>query len=1359
MRTIRVFLLLALCSVMLWPAALWAQDDDRGYIQGLLEDALSDAGREVRIEGFAGALSSRATIDVITIADEDGIWLTARDIALVWTRTALVRGAVEIDEITVGRIDMPRLPVPLATDTPPSPEARSPFQLPELPVSLHLANLDLRQVALGAPVATEDLVLRVQGNARLSGGEGEARLQIDRLDAGGSLRLAGSYSNSVRVLRLDTGFAEPAGGLVARSLGIPDTPSLAFSLTGDAPIDDFAANLVLSTGGTRRLAGEIVLRADGDAQTQRASLDIGGDLAPLLAPDYRAFLGDNIRLRAEALRAADGAVTLDQLSLRAEALRLTGSAEIAGDGWPRRLALSGRITPPVGTEVLLPVPGPKLYVAGTTLEGRFDAAAGNGWQIRLETTGLTTQKGGADRLVLGGTGEIDRAASRVTGALGLAAGGVALADPALAQAVGTALKGDLEFDWSPGAPLVLSGLDLSGADYGLTGAVTLAGADTLNPFVTPDLRLAAQDLSRFAALSGVALRGAADLRISGRVAPVTGGFDLALDGTTQGLATGIAQLDPLIAGVGSLQLEAVRDQAGLRAERLLLITPEARIEGSGTLATGASTLRANARIRETARVLPQLSGPTTLDLTAEQTGDLWALTAEGALAEAGQLSFDGTLDLGPEVPRAEGRLEAALSQLSGFSDLAGRRLGGAATLTVTGAGRVDGNDFDLTAEARTTDLRLSLPQIDPLLAGRSALSLKAVRSGGGAIRFDPLTLSGVLDARFIGTLTVEGAQGGPQVNGRLTADMASLVPLRALTGLPLRGGAQIDARAAGGVLDGPLDLTATLRGQGLGIGSTTVDPLLVGVSRLDLSVTRQDDGAYAIDEAMLDASGLDARVTGRYGPGAQADLNLVVALANLGALVPDLPGAAQITGRATRAGGPWQLALDGSGPGGIGARVRGAAAEDFSRFDLGLTGSAPLALANGRLAPQVVNGIVTFDLGLLGPPQLSSLSGVISTSGARFAAPAQNVIVNDLDGQVRLSGGRAQLTVTGALDSGGRLALEGPVSLSAPYDAGLVLRLNDAVLRQPDLFETTANGRITVEGALTGGARIGGIVDLGTVEARIPNIGASYAALDGLRHEDLPQNVALTLKFAGLDKVASAQSGPTASYPLDLTVRAENRIFVRGRGLDAELGGNLRLRGTTSDIVPVGQFDLIRGRLDLLGRRLDLTEGSVALRGSFDPVVRFVATTRVEDTEITITIEGPASSPELVIGSVPDLPQDEALSFFLFGRSVTELSALQAVQLAAAIRTLSGSGGLGLTDQLRSGLGVSDLDIGTADDGTIEARAGAYLGENLYSDVTVGADGKTEINLNLTVNPNVTVRGRLGSDGTSGIGVYFERDY
>ncbi|SMX41840.1 translocation/assembly module TamB domain-containing protein [Maliponia aquimaris] len=1573
MRFLRLLLVL-----LVWPLAGFAQDDDRGYIQGLLEDALSDAGREVSIEGFAGALSSRATIDRITVADDDGVWLTMTGVAMTWTRGSLLRGAVEIDEISVDRIEVPRLPVTVASDAPPAPEARSAFALPELPVSLRLAQLDLREVALGAPVATEDLVLRVTGNAQLSGGEGDADLQVERLDRGGLLKLSGAYSNTSRVLRLDTLFQEPAGGLVARKLGLPGDPSVLLSVTGDAPVDDFAADLKLETDGVERLAGRIVLRADGDAETQRLSLDIGGDLAPVVAPAYGEFLGNDIRLKAEAVQRSDGSIELENLDLRAQALELTGYAALAPDGWPQRLDLSGRIVPPTGDEVLLPVPGAQTYIKGATLSGTFDAARGNGWQLTLDARGLTTAEGSADRLQLQGSGEIDRAATRVTGALTLSGTGLAPVDAALAQALGETLNGSLRFDWQPDAPFNLRDMDLSGADYGLTGGLSLFGTGSLNPVLSPDLKVAAQDLSRFAGLAGIALEGGAELAVTGELGLVTGGFDLVLNGTTRDLATGIAQLDPLIDGEGRLDLRAVRDESGLRAERLSLITPQARITGTGTLATGASSGKLQASILETGLVLPGLSGATTAVVSADQAGDTWTLDAEAVVAEAGRLSYRGTVDLGGEVPQVAGRLDAALSTLAPFSTLAGRDLAGSVDLRVTGEGRIDGAAFNLSAEGQVQDVQLGLPDVDPLLAGRTALTLAAARTLNGPIRLDPLDLQGAVQLRYVGTVTPGGLRGlsvdgaltarvpslallaglakrplsgaaeieaqarggllegaltlsgtlrgqnvalglaqvdpllagttrldvqleressgayriddltldgvvdarfagrvnpagergpevtgqlsasaasltplsglagmplrgaaqieaqadgalldgpltltasvrgqglglgrpdidpllagdtrlnvqlarnevgvyqvdelvlagpadvrfvgtvtpdglrGPEVDGQLTASVASLTPFSGLAGMSLRGAAQLEAQASGGVLDGPLTLTALVRGQGLGIGLPTVDPLLTGNTQLDVNIAREEGGAYRIDALSLDASGIDADISGRYAAESGAELALDLRLANLASIVSELSGPASVTGTARQTGSGWQVDLRGSGPAGIGATVSGTTATDFRTLDLNLNGSAPLSLANGYITPQVVTGLLSFDIALRGAPSLGAVSGTVSTSGARFAAPAQNIVLNDLGGEMRLSGGQAQASFAANLGNGGRVELSGPVALTPPFASDLVLQLRDAVLQQAGLFETTASGRVEVKGALTGGASIGGVIDLGTVEARIPNIGASYAALDGLRHVGMPQDVQLTLKFAGLDKTEAQRAAPLPPYPLDLVIRAENKIFVRGRGLDAELGGRLRLSGTSADVVPIGQFDLIRGRLDLLGRRLELTEGSVALRGSFDPVIRFVATTRVEDTDITITIEGPASSPELTVGSVPELPQDEALSFFLFGKSVTNLSALQAVQLANAVRTLSGRGGLGLTDSLRGGLGVSDLDIGTADDGTAQARVGTYIGENIYSDVTVNAKGESEINLNLTVNPSVTVRGRLSSDGSSGIGVYFERDY
>ena len=96
--------------------ALPALADDRGVLQAFLEDNLSDAGREVRITGFQGALSSTATIDQMTIADAQGVWITLRGLTLSWSRAALLRGRLEVAELSAQAIDLPRLPAPPAVD-------------------------------------------------------------------------------------------------------------------------------------------------------------------------------------------------------------------------------------------------------------------------------------------------------------------------------------------------------------------------------------------------------------------------------------------------------------------------------------------------------------------------------------------------------------------------------------------------------------------------------------------------------------------------------------------------------------------------------------------------------------------------------------------------------------------------------------------------------------------------------------------------------------------------------------------------------------------------------------------------------------------------------------------------------------------------------------------------------------------------------------------------------------------------------------------------------------------------------------------------------------------------------------------
>ncbi|MGB3148698.1 MAG: translocation/assembly module TamB domain-containing protein, partial [Paracoccaceae bacterium] len=248
-----------------------------------------------------------------------------------------------------------------------------------------------------------------------------------------------------------------------------------------------------------------------------------------------------------------------------------------------------------------------------------------------------------------------------------------------------------------------------------------------------------------------------------------------------------------------------------------------------------------------------------------------------------------------------------------------------------------------------------------------------------------------------------------------------------------------------------------------------------------------------------------------------------------------------------------------------------------------------------------------------------------------------------------------------------------------------------------------------------------------------------------------------TRSHSGLGEKPVAGSGP--AYALNLNLSAPARVFVRGRGLDAELFGEMRLLGTTADVRPDGRFELIRGRFDLLGTRFVLTDGSVQLLGSLVPFIDFSASTDTVDATATVTLSGPATQPELHFTSSTDLPEEEIAAQLLFGKNIGDASAFQLVQLASALATLAGRGGPDIATRIRQRLRLDDLDVTVDDAGDAALTAGKYVTGKAYSQVTVDQNGRSTVEIDLNVNKNLTLKGGVGTDGTSGVGLFYSKDY
>jgi translocation and assembly module TamB len=71
-----------------------------------------------------------------------------------------------------------------------------------------------------------------------------------------------------------------------------------------------------------------------------------------------------------------------------------------------------------------------------------------------------------------------------------------------------------------------------------------------------------------------------------------------------------------------------------------------------------------------------------------------------------------------------------------------------------------------------------------------------------------------------------------------------------------------------------------------------------------------------------------------------------------------------------------------------------------------------------------------------------------------------------------------------------------------------------------------------------------------------------------------------------------------------------------------------------------------------------------------NPLLDIRAEAQVQGLDATVLVQGTGLNPEISFASVPQLPQDELLSRILFGTSITNLSAPEALQLASAVAAL-----------------------------------------------------------------------------------------
>jgi translocation and assembly module TamB len=1339
------------------------------------------SGLKIHVGRIEGSIFSRLTVHDLSIADPHGTFASAPRAEVDYRPVAYLLG---------GRIDIRDLDIPDARLMR-SPRLRpGDPNAPILPdISLDVARLHVGRLAIDPAVTGRRHLLSIDGRATIADGRAQVTLDAGTVRApglmgGDRLHLVLDAVPSANRLDVDLNLSGPGDGFIAGLIGTDR--ALAVTLNGRGNWaswqgraraalagDNFADLAVTGRDGSFTLDGTVRPGMFLQGPAQRLAEPARVNLVARL-DQRRADIRFRMRSRVLAL-GAEGRIDLGANSY--QNLRIAGrllepgaiAPNLAGRDVSLTMILNGAFASP---NVLYELRAASLAFGGTTIEGLralgnarvragdivvpvsaratrilgFDAVAGGTIaNVRLDgQIGIAGTRLVSDNMIL----RSDRINARLALAFDLAAGRYL-----------AAVQGRVDNYLVDGVGLfaVTTNLDMtSGANgFGLRGRVAARSVRLTNETIR-NLLGGVGTVTANIAMAPSGIINVSDVRLAApRLRVRSGGGVYRPDGTIDlRLAGDSSDYGPL----------AVRVTGRASAPRIVL--------AAASPGYGLTNLTANVRATAQGWALDARGDSAYGPFTA----DIVILSNRGPLIIAvNRLTYAGVNFAGRVVQTRAGPFAGALTLegqgLSGNVTLAaaGRRQQIAVAATANGA-RTPG-DHPIIVQRGRVQVVITLPA-----DAHGALDIVGGAELAGLASGDLFVQRARVEFNVSGgdgtaQLFAEGRRGVSfriAANGRRTGNLALLAMQGQVNNIPFRFAEparlvhilgewrmlpaaitfpQGRVRLAGSWGNGlviqtrldNLDLSiVNAFSPGLGVG---------GRATGSLDFSEPADGAFPRAEARLNVTGFTR--TGIAVRSSPVDLFIA------GNLTPEGGAAGAIIRRGGAIIGRAQVRLQPLGPAAGSWRERLLAAPLSGGIRYNGPADVPMSFASlpGHQLTGPL-GIAADFTGRVDNPQFSD--GVVRANNLTYVNETYGTRVTNLAVDGRFSASELHINRLTGRAGNGTISGSGTIGLSstAGYPIDLRLDFQNARLARSDDLGATATGNLRITNN-SEGSWIRGALDLGEVRYQIVRqAAAEVSQLAGVRRrgEPLP------------DPNARADARVPSVWQLDIELRANNRIYVSGMGMESEWRtADLRARGTTTTLELVGQVRMIRGTLGLAGRRFRFDHGEVNFEGARPSRLDLVATADIENVEVGIVIAGNSLNPQISFTSSPSLPQDEVVSRILFGSSVTQISALQAVQLAASLNSLSGSGGgLNPLGRLRSATGIDRLRIIDADTATgrgTAVAAGMYLSDDIYVEIITDAKGYTATQIEISLTRALSLLSQFGSNSGTNVNLRYNRDY
>ncbi|MXP26589.1 hypothetical protein GRI39_11135 [Altererythrobacter indicus] len=1387
-RIVKWVLILLAALVVLLGAALVFLNTTPGkrFIVSQIEGLQFENGMKIGIGEIDGSIYSEMTIHDLVVSDPKGSFLTSPEIRIDWRPLAFINSHADIRSATARLITLQRLPE--FNETPPS-------DAPLLPnFDIDVGRLQVDQFVAEAPVSGERRVAKLAGKAHISDGRAQVTFNGNTItgpDMAGGDTVALVLDAVPEQNKLDVNLTlnAPANGMIAAMAGLTEPASLTLKgkgdwtswngqLNADFAGEEFARLQLTARDGSFAIKGPTRVARLFEGPTANLLGPITNiELAAAVA-ERRVDLSGNISSDAFRLN-TNGLVDLsnnsfEDFKLGFVLLKPSALAEnLSGSGLRGNLTLNGEFATP---EVAYTLNANRLSMNDMGL-------------VNLKAAGAATVN--SDQILI----PIKASVSRITG-LDTVAGG---------KLENVRLDGDLAIK----GPRILSDNIRIHSDRLDATAIIVADMSTGLYTGGIDGRI---DNYRLESVGILNIEADMDLKTTKR-----GGYALA--GRVRVRTTQLFN-DSVRNVLGGNAVAAADinygDDGRLRFSDLTLNAPSARITGgSGSYSPdGQIAFNANALTDQygpiAVRVTGTISNPDA-QIIAEKPGlgiGLANLRAHVTGAPGGyRLQATGDSDYGPisgDVVLGMGdvlTLDITKANFAGI-DLAGslrQTKAGPFAGELTANGQGMGGVIRLDAQGKYQEALVNLRAKNTVLPGPANVTIGSAIVDARIVMYEKpyVVADAQLSETTFGSLNLAVAR--VKVDYRDGTGKAQMLA-EGFSGVPFRIAANADLE--------PELWRVALTGKARGIDFSTTTParIILGKGEYKLLPTTVDFGKGNVRLAGTYGDGmkvqsrldsLDLSIVNAFAPGlgiggsangsldfeqtspsafpradarlqingfsrtTAASVSQPIDINFVGKLLPSGGEARAVMRRRGSVIGRMVASLSplppGSGP--WMERLLGAPLSGGIRYN----GPADTLFSFAGQPDQRLSGPIGVAADFSGKVEAPQLKGIIKADKLVYENQTYGTRLSNMAISGRFSGDRLELEKLQATAGDGSLSAKGYVSLAAAsgYPMDVSVTLNNARLARSDALSTTATGKLNLTKTAGQTALLSGQIKLPETRYQIIRQGsAEVPELTGVRFKP-PRG---PRRVTG-DEPVESQPGLLDLVRLNVTLTAPEQLYVSGMGLESEWSANLTLAGTSAAPRLSGNVQLVRGTLGFAGRSFQIEEGRVNFTGgnTIDPTIAITATDDIDDVTVNVSVSGRAMDPQISFSSTPGLPQDEIVSRILFGSSVGNLSAIQAVQLASSLNSLRGSGGgLNPLGKLRSATGIDRLRVLGADDTTgrgTALAAGQYLTDDIYVEFITDARGFTATQLEVSLTPALSVLSQAGGSGSTNVSVRYKKNY